>query len=174
MTTQLSLILTSAKGLEAKASAEFKEIALQFGVRKFQIDKSPYDGILEIEMDNPRALIAFLRDYVRSEPFRVHSILRLIPVDVVVDTNLEQIKGAAKQLAAAIGETETFRITVESRDSPYNTRQLIDAIAEVVDRKVNLNSPDKILQLEVLGEYSAMSVLGPEDIVSIVRLKRGS
>jgi tRNA acetyltransferase TAN1 len=174
VTTQLSLILTSAKGQEAKASAEFKEIALQYGVRKFQIDKSPYDGMLEIEMENPRAFISFLREYVRSEPFRVHSILRLIPVDAVVDTNLDLIKAAAKQLSESIGENESFRITVEARDSPYSTKQLIDAIADVVDRKVNLNSPDKILQLEILGEYAAMSVLNPGDLVSIVKLKRGS
>ncbi len=174
MATQLSLILTSAKGQEAKASAEFKEIALQYGVRKFQIDKSPYDGILEIEMENPRNFISFLREYVRAEPFRVHSILRLIPIDTVVDTKLDQIKSAAKQLSDSIGENETFRITVEARDSPYPTKQLIDAIADVVDRKVNLDSPDKILLLEVLGEYAAVSLLTPDDLVSIVKLKRGS
>ncbi len=174
MAASLSLILTSAKGQEAKASAEFKEIALQYGMRKFQIDKSPYDGILEIEMENPRTFVSFIREYVRSEPFRVHSILRLIPVDVVVDTTLEQIKGAAKQLADSIGEGESFRITVEARDSPYTTKQLIDAIADVVDRKVDLESPDKILLLEVLGEYVAISVLKPDELVSIVKLKRGS
>ena len=174
MATQLSLLLTSAKGQEAKASAEFKEIALQHGVRKFQIDKSPYDGILEIEMENPRSFISFLREYVRAEPFRVHSILRLIPIDVVVDTKLDQIKSAAKQLSDSIGESESFRITVEARDSPYTTKQLIDAIADVVDRKVSLDSPDKILLLEILGEYAAISLLNPDEVVSIIKLKRGS
>src|SRR2546427_8254198 len=63
---------------------------------------------------------------------------------------------------------EKKKKTVEARDSPYSTKQLIDAVAEVVDRKVNLNSPDKILQLEVLTEYSAMSALNPDDLVSVV------
>jgi tRNA(Ser,Leu) C12 N-acetylase TAN1 len=174
VTSQLSLILTTAKGQEAKASAEFKEIALQYGVRKFQIEKSPYDGMLEVEMENARAFISFLREYVRSEPFRVHSILRLIPVDAVVDTNLEQIGAAAKELSNLIGAAEKFRITVESRDSPYTTKQLIDAIAAVVDRDVSLEAPDKIFQVEVLGEYTALSVLSPDDVLSIVKLKRAS
>ncbi len=167
-------MVTSQKGSEARASAEFKEIALQRGHRKLRIEKSAFDGILEIEIENPRDFIAFMRDYVRSEPFRVHFIQRMIPVDVVVDTTLEQIKDAATQLASQVLEGETFRIDITERDSPTSRKELIDTIADVVDRKVNLNSPDKVLNVEVLGDYTAMSVVRPDEILSITRLKRSS
>ncbi|MDA4123431.1 MAG: THUMP domain-containing protein [Thaumarchaeota archaeon] len=168
----MNLIVTSQKGSEAKASAEFKEIALQHGLRKVSIEKSAFDGILELELEEPRVFVAFLREYVRSEPFRIHFVQRIIPVDVVVDTVLEQIKEAAKVLGNQIGEGESFKIEIDERDSPYKRRELIDAIADVVDRKVNLESPDKILQVEVLGEYTAMCVARPDEIISIVKLKR--
>ncbi len=170
----MNLILTSQKGSEAKASAEFKEIALQHGIRKLHVEKSDFDGLLEVDIEDPRGFVAFLRDYVRSEPFRVHFIQRVIPVDMVVDTILEQIKEAAKQLGEQIGESETFKIDVDERDSPYTRRQLIDAVADVVDRKVNLESPDKVLQIEVLGEYSALSLARPDEMISITKLKRGA
>jgi tRNA acetyltransferase TAN1 len=170
----MNLILTSQKGSEAKASAEFKEIALQHGIRKLHVEKSDFDGLLEVDIEDPRGFVAFLRDYVRSEPFRVHFIQRVIPIDLVVDTTLEQIKEAAKQLGEQIGESETFKIDVDERDSPYTRRQLIDAIADVVDRKVNLEAPDKVLQIEILGEYSALSVARPDEMISITKLKRGA
>jgi tRNA acetyltransferase TAN1 len=170
----LNLLVTSQKGSEAKASAEFKEIALQRGHRKLHIEKAGFDGILEIEMENSRDFIAFMREYVRSEPFRVHFIQRMIPVDVVVDTNLEQIKEAATQLAAQVLQGETFKIDITERDSPTSRKELIDTIAGLVDRKVNLNSPDKIFNVEVLGEYTAMSVVRPDEILSITKLKRSS
>lgn len=170
----MNLILTSQKGSEAKASAEFKEIALQHGLRKLHIEKSDFDGLLEVDMEDPRGFLAFLRDYVRSEPFRVHFIQRVIPVDVVVDTTIEQIKEAARLLGEQIGEGETFKIDVDERDSPYTRKQLIDALADVVERKVSLESPDKILQVEILGEYSALSVARPDEMISITRLKRGA
>jgi tRNA acetyltransferase TAN1 len=170
----MNLILTSQKGSEAKASAEFKEIALQHGIRKLHVEKSDFDGLLEVDIEDPRGFVAFLRDYVRSEPFRVHFIQRVIPIDLVVDTTLEQIKEAAKQLGEQIGESETFKIDVDERDSPYTRRQLIDAIADVVDRKVNLETPDKVLQIEILGEYSALSVARPDEMISITKLKRGA
>jgi tRNA acetyltransferase TAN1 len=100
--------------------------------------------------------------------------MRIIPVDRVVDTKLEDIVKAVKDLASAIGPGETFRITIEARDSPYQEKKLIDAIADVVDRKVSLDSPDKVVLLEIFGEYAGVSVISPQDIVSITKLKRAA
>lgn len=170
----MNLLLTSQKGSEARASAEFKEIALQRGHRKLHIEKAGFDGILEIEIENSRDFIAFMRDYVRSEPFRVHFIQRMIPVDVVVDTNLEQIREAAIQLAPQVLQGETFRIDITERDSPLSRKELIDTIAGVIDRKVDLDSPDKVFNVEVMGEYTAISIVRPDEILSITKLKRSS
>lgn len=170
----MNLIVTSSKGMEAKASAEFKEIALLHGLRKFSIEKSAYDGVLEIELENPRQFITLLKEYVRSEPFRVHFILRVIPVDAVVDTKLDDIKEAAKQLSPMVQKGESFRIDIKERDSPYSREELIDAVADVIDRKVDLESPDKIIVLEVFGEYSALAVVRPDEVASMVKLKRSS
>ncbi len=166
--------MTSAKGLEARASAEFKEIALLSGLRKLTIDRSAYDGVIEVDVENPKALLSFITEFVRSEPFKVRFILRIIPVDRVVDTKLEEIVRAVSELSAAIGPGETFRITLEARDSPYSDKELINAIAEAVDRKVNLEAPDKVVLLEIFGEYSGVSVISPNDIVSIQKLKRAT
>jgi len=166
--------VTSAKGLEARASAEFKEIALLSGIRKLTIDRSAYDGVIEVDVENPKALMSFITEFVRSEPFKVRFIMRIIPVDRVVDTKLADIVKAVKELCPAIGPGETFRITIEARDSPYKDKELIDAIADAVDRKVNLESPDKVVLLQIFGEYAGISVISPQDIVSIQRLKRAA
>jgi tRNA(Ser,Leu) C12 N-acetylase TAN1 len=170
----MNLIITSQKGNEAKASAEFKEIALQHGLRKLHIEKSDFDGVLEVDIEDSRGFVAFLREYVRSEPFRIHFVQRVIPVDLVVDTELEQIKQGASQLGAQIAETESFKIDIDERDSPYSRKELIDAIADVVERKVDLESPDTVLQIEVLGEYTALCLARPDEIISITKLKRSA
>ncbi|HUK79739.1 MAG TPA: hypothetical protein VLU91_03645, partial [Nitrososphaerales archaeon] len=95
--------MTSAKGLEARASAEFKEIALLSGIRKLTIDRSAYDGVIEVGVENPRALMSFITEFVQSEPFKVRYIMRIIPIDRVVDTKLDNIVKTVKELAPAIG-----------------------------------------------------------------------
>jgi tRNA acetyltransferase TAN1 len=168
----MNLLVTSAKGLEARASAEFKEIALLSGSRKLTIERSAYDGVIEVEAENPKALLTFITDFVKSEPFKVRFIMRLIPVDKVVDTKMDDIVKAVKELSSSIGQSQTFRITIEARDSPYKDKELIEAIADAIDRKVSLDSPDKVVLLEIFGEYSGVSVLAPDEIVSIPKLKR--
>ncbi len=136
------------------------------------MERSPYDGVLEVEAENPEALITFISDFVRSEPFKVRYIMRVIPVDKVVDTKLEAIMKAVKELSSRVGAEESFRITIEARDSPYSERDLISAIAEVIDRKVDLDSPDKVVFIQVFGEYTGVSVVAPREILSISKLKR--
>jgi len=144
------------------------------GIRKLTIDRSAYDGVIEVDVENPKALMSFITEFVRSEPFKVRYIMRVIPVDRVVDTKVEDIVRAVKELALAIGPGETFRITIEARDSPYKDRELIDAIADAVDRKVDLDSPDKVVLLQIFGEYAGISVISPHDIISIQKLKRAA
>ena len=168
----MNIVLTSAKGLEARASAEFKEIALLSGIRKVSTERSAYDGVIEVETENPRGLISFLANFVKSEPFKVRYIMRVIPVDKVVDTKLDAITKAVQDLSKGIAHGESFRITIEARDSPYGEKEMIDAIAEVVDRKVNLDSPDKVVLVQVFGEYTGISVISPQEILSVNKLKR--
>ncbi len=127
-----------------------------------------------MDVEDPKALISFITDFVRSEPFKVRFIMRIIPVDRTVDTKLEDIVKAVKELAGGIGPGETFRITIEARDSPYTEKELINAIADAVERKVNLESPDKVILLQIFGEYAGVSVISPHDIVSIQKLKRAT
>jgi len=144
------------------------------GIRKLTIDRSAYDGVIEVGVENPKALMSFITEFVRSEPFKVRFIMRIIPVDKVVDTKIEDIVRTVKELAPAIGPGETFRITIEARDSPYKDRDLIDAIADAVDRQVNLDSPDKVVLLQIFGEYAGISIISPHDIISIQKLKRAA
>ena len=127
-----------------------------------------------MNVENPKPLLTFITDFVKSEPFKVRFIMRIIPVDKVVDTKINTIVKAVKELSSVISPAETFRITIEARDSPYTEKELIDAIADAVDRKVNLDSPDKIVLLEIFGEYSGVSVISPREIVSIQKLKRAT
>jgi tRNA acetyltransferase TAN1 len=127
-----------------------------------------------VNVENPKPLLTFITDFVKSEPFKVRFIMRIIPVDKVVDTKINAIVKTVKELSSAISPAETFRITIEARDSPYSEKELIDAIADAIDRKVNLESPDKIVLLEIFGEYSGVSVISPGEIVSIQKLKRAT
>ncbi len=43
----------------------------------------------------------------------------------------------------------------------------IEAVANIIHNKVNLDNPDKILRIELLGNVSGISFLNPDDIIII-------
>ena len=51
--------------------------------------------------------------------------------------------------------------------STYHTAEIIQHLAEAIDRKVALKAPDKLVRSDFLGSAVATSVLPPGEIFSI-------
>ena len=86
-----------------------------------------------------------------------------MPIERVVPTDLEEIKRVSLELAARIGEQESFRVTVEKRFTTLHSKDIIEAAAGDITRKADLENPDKILLIEVLGALTGVSLLKPSD-----------
>ena len=64
-------------------------------------------------------------------------------------------------------------MTVEKRHTELSTKEIIEAAAKHIDREVNLKNPDRIVLIEVMGGATGISVIKPDDILSIVKEKPG-
>jgi len=112
-----------------------------------------------------------LKELVVSEPWRVRYVLRVLPIEFVVPTDLNMIRQAAKGLASKI-DKNSFRITVEKRHSPLESIEVINAIAGEIESKVDLENPGWIVLVEILGSQTGLSVIRPEQMFSSVVEKR--
>jgi tRNA acetyltransferase TAN1 len=120
---------------------------------------------------NPCEIIEKFRALLQERPYEFRYALRIIPIEKVVPTDIDKIKSTATELAANIRENETFRVTVEKRFTSIHTRELIEAVATNIDRKVDLENPDKILLIEVVGGLTGISLIQPEDILAVIKEK---
>lgn len=146
----------------------------EFGDSKAKVTRTGVSGVLLVETELPHQdVIEFLKKVMEFEPFRIRSMLRLIPVEKVVDLDLEMIKGEVKPLMEKIGPEESFRITVEKRHSDLSRGDLIEAIASTTSRKVDLENPDWVVLVEVIRDTVGLSVVRPAQIISVVKVKRG-
>ncbi|MBS7649057.1 THUMP domain-containing protein, partial [Candidatus Bathyarchaeota archaeon] len=112
-----------------------------------------------------------LRKILKERPSEFRYVLRVVPIEVVVKTRIEEIKRAAASLHNKILENERFRVTVEKRHSEISTKEIIEAAVENLNRRVDLNNPDKIILIEVLGRLTGVSVIKPRDILSVAKEK---
>ena len=121
---------------------------------------------------DPLAVVAKMIESVKSEPWRIRYILRAIPVERVVPTDLEKISETAASLALKMEAADTFRITVEKRHSDMRSKEVIDKVASMIGNKVSLKQPDWIVLIEIVGKMTGISVLRADQIFSAIIEKR--
>ncbi|MHA2408261.1 MAG: THUMP domain-containing protein, partial [Candidatus Ranarchaeia archaeon] len=113
------------------------------------------------------------REILEDRPWEFMYSLRIIPIEQVVRTDLEEIQKATMKRSHRIREDEKFRVTVEKRFNETTTSEIVDAIATKIGRKVDLTNPNKIVLIEVVGGFTGVSVIDPMDILSVTREKNG-
>ncbi|HKZ93727.1 MAG TPA: THUMP domain-containing protein [Candidatus Bathyarchaeia archaeon] len=165
-----NLLVTTARGMEEDACSEIWYLIGEMGDREVKVDKTGITGLIAAKtVLNPFTVIEKLRTVLKERPSDLRYILRAIPVEKVVHTNLAKIKQAVTELADRISLKETFRVTVEKRFTSIQTRDLIEAAAANIKRKVNLAKPNKIILIEVVGGFTGVSIVKPEDIFSTAK-----
>ncbi|HLE74982.1 MAG TPA: THUMP domain-containing protein [Candidatus Bathyarchaeia archaeon] len=136
------------------------------------VNKTGVRGLIAAKTTlDPYKVIEKFRAILQERPYEFRYALRIIPIEKVVRTDLEEIKRAATELAAKIGENEAFRVTVEKRFTSIHSRDFIEAAAADIQRKADMENPDKILLIEVIGGLTGMSLIKPSDILAVVKEK---
>ena len=144
----------------------------ELGDSEAQAAKTKIRGLIVAKTSfDPCMVIEKFRAILKERPYEFRYALRILPIEKVVPTDLEEIKRATAELAAKIGENESFRVTVEKRFTTLHTKDLIEAAAGDIERKANLENPDKILLIEVLGALTGLSLLKQSDILAVVKEK---
>jgi len=165
-----NLLVTTSRGSEEDACSEIWFLIGEMGDREVKVDKTGIRGLIAARTAlDPFNVIDKLRIILKERPDEFRYTLRVIPVEKVVRTDLDEIRRSVVELGSRIGENETFRVTVEKRFTSIHTRDIIEAAAANIQHKVNLSRPDKIVLIEVVGGFTGVSVIKPEDTISVVK-----
>lgn len=169
-----NLLVSTYRFREEDAYDEILDLLDRFGDPDAEAEVTQVSGIILARTAiDALCVVEKLKALVAQEPWEVRYILRVLPVERVVPAELEDIQGAARDLASRIGPGESFRVTVEKRHSPLHSREIIDYIADVVERKVDLDDPGWTILVEIVGRDAGVSVLKKGQIFSAVLEKRG-
>jgi tRNA acetyltransferase TAN1 len=168
-----NLVISTSRGNERNTCSEMWYLLGEVGDRGSAIETTSVIGLViaKTKLD-PIKAIRDLRTLLKERPWEFKYTLKLVPVQKVIDAQLEKIEQAALDLAVRIGRKEKFRITVEKRHTDLSSKTLIDTVAKGIERTVDLESPDRVLLIEVIGQLAGVALIEPEDILSVEREKR--
>ena len=168
-----NLIISTSRGNERNACSEMWYLLGEVGDRGSAIETTSVIGLVVAKTKlDPIKAIRDLRSLLKERPWEFKYTLKLVPVQKVVDAQLSDIEEAALALASRIEQKEKFRITVQKRHTDLKSKAIIDAVAKRIDRPVDLESPDKILLIEIIGQLAGLALIGGEDVLSVEREKR--
>ena len=173
MIDDFNLLATTARGNERAMCNELLYLLKEeLEDVQAQTTKTKIRGLIvgKTSLD-PLEVMEKFRRILTERPYEFRYALRIVPIQIVVQTNLPEIKKSAQELASKIGENQTFRVTVEKRFTDLHSRDIIEAAAEDLNRRVDLKNPDWILQIEVLGRLTGISLLKPNDVLAVLKEK---
>jgi len=169
----MNLIVTCARHLEGETEDELIDILDELGDSDVKISVSSMSGIITVQTKlNPIEVVRKMKEMVLDEPWSIRYCLRIIPIQKVVETNIEEIEKSISNMSSEINEKESYRILIEKRNSDISSKEIITKIANRIRNKVSLDFPDKIILIEILGIITGISILKKSDILSLEKTKR--
>jgi tRNA acetyltransferase TAN1 len=147
---------------------EVQSLLARLGDPRASVRRTLARGVLGVRTSlDAREVIARLRALHAADPLVFQHTCRWIPIDLWTTSEIDAMREAVLRLRDRIGPDHTWRMTVEKRRyTRHHEREIIQALADLVPGKVNLEHPDRILRVDILGNYAGLSVLTAEESFS--------
>jgi len=169
----MNMIITCARHLEPETEEELCDILEEFGDSDVKVTITEMSGILTAETKlDPVEVVRKIKEMVLDEPWSVRYCLRIIPIQKVIETKIEEIEKTVSEMSEEIIEGETYRISIEKRNSNLSSQEIIKKVATKIKNKVSLEFPNKVVLIEILGNKTGVSILKKSDVLSIEKTKR--
>lgn len=165
----LLVTLSGQKGASAGeeiVGLEEIEMALSQYEGELRVKDSDFPNVLKFDLDmNPLEAV----NIIRNSPTTVVS--KVVPVEAVVRTRLDSIVEKILALASEkVKPGETFQVICGLRGRRYikSPEEVTERVSEALADRLALkesDSPDWIIQVEVVGDETGVSVLRPGDVL---------
>lgn len=165
-----NLIISTPRNFETDALAELDFLIHQvFPENKLNYGKTIVNGLIWgnlLDVD-PVVAVHRIKDYVNEKGFVLQYLLKFVPIQKVMVTDFDEIEKYVLSQVDQIRDEEKYKIIVNKRRIHNEKIEIIEKIAKNINKKVDLDHPDKIIRLEIIGKYTGISILKEDDVFSI-------
>ncbi|MHA1669083.1 MAG: THUMP domain-containing protein [Promethearchaeota archaeon] len=172
MANNFNFLVSTSRFNEINAKAELWFTFLICGDQYPIISSLEFQGLLTaFTALKKEDVISKIKELLKTDPNFFQYILKIVPIDFVCETNIVVIKEIIQRHHKEyIKEDESFRIELKRRNNEIiNRTQLIKVVAEIFNNKVDLDNPDKIIRIEILGNFCGISFLKENEILKALK-----
>jgi len=166
-----NLLVSCSWGMYGDAKEEIVHTLRKLGDEEPIVKPTFAEGIIGVKTRlDSREVIRELRKLFNEDPLVFQYTLKWVPIDLWTYSDMDSMKKGVTELKNKIQVGEKWRMTVEKRRYTKHHRiEIIKEIAELIDEKVDLEKPDKILRIDIIGKFAGISVLTLDDVFSLAK-----
>ncbi|MFW9998979.1 MAG: THUMP domain-containing protein [Candidatus Hodarchaeota archaeon] len=169
-----NLLVSTSRFNEINAKSELWFILLMCGDTYPIISGIQFPGLITALTNlNSKYVISKIKKFQKKNYNFLQFILKIVPIDFTCETDTKTIKNVIQEHHKNFFTNgESFKIILKRRHhEKIERKSFIDDIASKIDYKVDLENPDKVIRIEILGNISGISFLRKNEIVKINKIK---
>jgi tRNA acetyltransferase TAN1 len=164
----MDLLVSHQRGRYGKARREILRTLKRLGDEHGAVERTDVPGIALVHTTlDAREVVHRCRELF-EQGFTFEHAIKWIPVDFWCEPELDTLRLHLADIAGTqIAPDETWGMRVDRHGwQRYRTPQIVSHLARAIDRRVELDHPDKVVRVDIVGERAAVSVLRPDDVFS--------
>ena len=165
-----NLLVSTSRYNETNARAELWFTLFITGDSYPIISNLEFLGLLTaLSNIDAKSVITKIKEILKKDPNFFKFILKIVPIDYICETNLKSISQIVERhYTQFIDKTDTFKIDLKRRKNDVIERdRLIEYVANNIENPVDLETPDKIIRIELLGNFCGIAFLRPDEILRL-------
>ena len=160
-------LLVTHEPSHAGSAKEEVEKALKAIKQKAKFLKSDVEGVFKLRVANARKIAKSLSKLKSKKGMFEHTAY-WVPIDKWVAANVKAMQKEIKKLQKGIKKTEKWKMDLHKRHFDMGSTELIIKLTEAVDKpKVDLENPQKILEVQVMGKKAGLALLNKDELLTI-------
>jgi len=164
----MDLLVSHQRGHYGKARREILRTLRHLGDEHALVERTDVPGIALVHTAlDGREVVRRCRELLRHGFVFQHAI-KWIPVDFWCEPDLDRLHELlAQKVLGLIASDETWSMKVDRHGwQRYRTPEIVTHLARAIDRKVDLEHPDKLVRVDVVGTRVGVCVLRADEIFS--------
>ena len=166
MESDANLLVSTSWRTPGRARREIVTRLRALGDAAPVVSRTERKGVMSVRTAlEPREVIRRLRAGHGGPPARFRYTFKWVPVDLWSASDVASLRLAVTRLRDRIEPGDRWRLSVKRRaEGCPPAPEIVAALVDLVDRKVDLTHPDKILLVELFAQSAALAVLTPAEM----------
>jgi len=169
---EANLIITFDPNHAGLAKEEAKKIISEIG-QEAEFEEIEVPGVFEVKVDDPKELVKKARELCQENPDMFEKTFKWIPIEKWCSSDVSDMQETIVSLIERIDKDDKWKLDLGKRKYDMPTNELIIKLTDPIDRPhVDLKNPDKIVEVQIIGNKAGISILNADEFLDVQKIKR--